>query len=1502
MELHVAKIRIILLGVGSNMFVSFADLLNRFMRKLFFLLVLVTRIISTNAQYKCIFAHYSTNNGLSHGSIGAILRDRQGYIWIGTWDGLNRFDGSAFTVFKSRPGDSNSLSTNRIAFLMEDKWGFIWVKTYDSKIFRFNKQTERFEAVFYTHSGQIAVPVKAEKMEQFSNGDIWVTTQNSGVYRVITDSKDFSFRTEKYSSETKEPKFYDKLVNFVFKDTRGQIWAVTGKGLNCLAPDKENQHYISLGNTFANHDILSRYHFMSYLELNDNVWFGTKEGVVVQYDRKKNMVLEYQVNNTAPIRSIVSNGQDELIYLGTYGNGLIQFDGRKKMVVVHRKDPLLKNIRSLFTDQQKLIWLDTDLNGVVKFDPLTERLKHFKQKSKISTNVKNPCQFYQDEKGVLWISLGGIGFGYYNRMADTFDYFYNDPDDQFKKVSNNVSLFIKDSTGVIWMSTYNQGLEKITFLQEAFKHQRFKREEGNFKSNEVRCIFEDSFKNLWVATRDGTLHMFDMNNQPVRTFTSANSNLNAPVYCMAEDKYGTLFLGTKGDGIFEVRRKSTDPSSVSFIRYNHNSEDKSSLSHNDIYSILKDKSGRVWIGTYGGGLNLMVREGGVVRFVNQDNTLISYPKDIGQKIRHLQEDARGGIWFATTDGLLYFRPESDNPAQYKFSHYGKIPGDIHSLGNDETHYIYRDKTDSLWIGTLGGGLNQVISYPEKDASPRFRNFTRAEGMPSDVVLSITGDQKGNLWLGTGNGLSCFDRKHRIFKNYDEYDGLEKTQFSEAACLLKSNGEIMFGSQNGLYSFSPDSLKSMSPHIGNLVIHSFKVYNKELKASNKDSLAPYYPSRAIELNYDQNVISIEYGVLNSKAPHKIQYAYTLEGFDDQWYQVKNQHVANYIKIPPGKYIFRVKVINEDMIANNGEQQLVVNVLPPPWKTGWAYGCYFLILLGLLEIARRIATSMIQLRNKIIIEHQLSELKMGFFTDVSHELRTPLTLILGPLDEISKNECLTPQGIEHVGLIDKNARRILRLINHILDFRKIEEKKMKLQLTQVELVTFIRNITAHFVAWADEKKIDFCFQTDIVSMVVWVDEEKLDIVIFNLLSNAFKFTPAGKKITISLARISGESSYLISVSDEGIGISGEKLPLLFNRFVSFDQLKNHPQKGTGIGLALSRELISLHKGSLTVNSMEGSGSTFTITMKTGLEHLPADEFVVMAESKVPSQLYTAVGEQPMLTGKMSDSVLADVNAPLLMLVEDQSELRNFLTMQFGRKYRIVEAADGVEGLDKAKEFQPDLIVSDIMMPNMDGIEMLDRLKNDFHTSHIPVILLSAKSSLENQIEGLRYGADAYLTKPFSPELLNLQVENMVRQRRMLIDHLQGEERTVELNPKVLVITSRDEAFLKQVTRIIEENIPNVDFNIEGIASVAGLGRSTFFKKVKGLTGLAPVELVRDFRIKRAAQLLQSGEYSISEIAFLTGFNSAAYFSTCFKEKFLQTPSDYQNKCRQGLSPKN
>ena len=1438
-----------------------------------------------------MFSHYSTSNGLSSGAIGAIIRDHEGYIWVGTWDGLNRFDGHNFTTFKSKPGDSNILSSNRIVFLMEDSWGFIWIKTYDQKVFRFDRRTEQFEIITYDDQKQKSIPVKADQIKQFSNGDIWLTSPTVGVFRIVTDESDYSFTIEPHLSSDSVATSSTHLSSFIFEDAQKYVWFESDKGLECLHPNSKNNGFVPADSSFLNLNLMKQQLYTCFLELPDFILFGTKEGKLIKFDQKKKEFRDYFTENKSSISSLSISGRQNLIYIGTSGSGMLEFDCRNFEIQKQVIDPLIKNIQSIYVDNQQMVWLDTDQTGVIKYDPFSEKLKQFTQRSEFAEITSRPYTFFQDEKGILWINMGGNGFGYYNRQKDTFNYFFNDPGDKYAKLSNNVSYFLEAPEGVIWISNYIRGLHKITILDGDFRHDSITNAGINPLDGQVRCFFEDRMKNLWISTRGGILQLFDKKNRLIRSFTSANSSLKDPVYCIAEDKDGTLYFGTKGSGIYVLDRLQANSGKFDFIGYRHSTRDKNSLSHDYVFSMLCDRNGRLWIGTYGGGLDLMVRKNNQIEFVNQNNLLHSYPKEIGLKIRHLQQDSYGNIWIATTDGLLYFNSNEIDPGHFQFNHLCKVPGDINSMGNNDAHFIYRDKFDTLWIATLGGGLNKLITYPEDNKPARFRNYSKENGLPSDLVLSVTGDENGNLWIGTENGLSNFVRKKGVFKNYDEYDGIQITQFVEASCLRRSDGTMLFGSIEGYYSFNPDHIKATQSSV-TLVFNNFKIYDKELKPGTKDSPLKYSvnETKTIDLKYDQNVFSIEYAALDFKAPHKIKYAYLLEGFDDQWHNVTNQRIASYIKVPPGNYTFKLRILDDDMEKFFAEKKLHINISQPPWKTRWAYSIYLIFLLLILEIVRRVATTMIKLRNKVIIEQKINELKLNFFTNISHELRTPLTLIVGPLSDLSKNEQLSRKGIQSLQIIDKNAKRMLRLINQILDFRKVQNKKMKLHISEVEVVSFIRGISSHFTELAKEKKIDFKFHPNVDELKVCIDEEKIDIVIFNLLSNAFKFTENGKSISISLIYNSEKNIFTISVADQGLGIPEEKINLLFDRFTTFEHHQISFGNSSGIGLALSKELVDLHHGQISVNSQSGVGTTFSVELKLGNSHFSTDEIDFASGSNQYKPLVVISENEPIIYTENINSEKPEDDAPLLLLVEDNPELLNYLQNLFAENYRIITAMDGAEGLVKSQENAPDLIVSDIMMPKMNGIEMLDKLRNDFQTSHIPIILLSAKSSIESQLQGIKYGADAYITKPFNPDVLQAQIDNLIRQRKRLTEHLGVEKRIISITPHEVVITSKDEAFLEKVMEIIEENISNTDFNIDQIASFACLGRSTFFKKVKGLTGMSPVELVREMRIKRAHQLLISGEYSISEIAFQTGFNSAAYFSTSFKEKYNQTPSQY------------
>ncbi|MBN2611210.1 MAG: response regulator [Bacteroidales bacterium] len=1451
--------------------------------------------VALQAQYNCIFKHYSTSDGLSHGQVRTMLKDSKGFMWFGTFDGINRFDGYNFTTYKTRPGDNTSMSSNRIDMLKEDQWGFLWIQTYDSKVYRFDRRTETFEGVLFDSSGN---EIRVDKLYKSKRGDFWLYSNTHGLFRAYTDSSSLNIKIRKLSlpgisiSEKSE-----KKVVFMHEDAKRHLWIGWEKELICLEYIKKTNEYLVHKQSPDLAVLPEVYHLTSAAGKAGCLWIGTQQGVLLRIDLKTLKIGPSGFINKAPVNTLRS-ARGKHLFIGTIGNGIFRFNAETNFTEKHYVDENVKNVLSIFIDSRYLVWLDTDSKGIIRTDTAFSVFRNFSQVTDAdpSLQIKTTSTLTEDKNGVLWIALKDGGFGYYNPVTDNLDYFFNEPGNPESKMSNYINSYYVDTSDVMWLCTYFRGLEKITFLQDRFRFIKLSPSATNKIANEVRAIFEDKKGSLWVGSKDGKLHLLDDKNNISGVFSDEIGN--GMVYSIIESQNGTVWLGTKGNGLFMAQRKGNSRTDFSFMHYITNPENKYSLSNDMIYSVTEDSKGRIWVGTFGGGINLLEKEGNNVIFRNPLNTFKNYPKETGARIRFLKEDTKGTMWVATTEGLLSFNVNFKNPGDIIFQHYTKIPGNPKSLGNNDIITIHSDRYDTLWLGTMGGGLHKMISYPNKNTPPEFMIYTRENGLPSDVILSIEDDNNGNLWISTENGIAAFNRANQQFTYFDEYDGIDNSTFSEATSCRRASGEIIFGSLDGIYHFHPEKAAKRTIN-GNMVLTNLRLFNKDVRPEDKGSPLKYALSETSEitLRHNQNMFSIEYVTLDFVAQDKIEYAFILEGFDPAgsgWHYVKNQRIATYTNIPPGEYYFRVKYLNAGLEPTRPGAGLKIKILPPPWKTGWAYALYVLILLALLEATRRIVTTMIRLRNRVVIEREMSDLKLRFFTNISHELRTPLTLILGPLDEITHSEQLTDRGKEFIQLIDRNAKRMLKLINQLLSFRKIQNKKMVLKLTYIDIVLFVREIASNFKELAEEKKINFSINSNVQSLFIWIDEEKTDIVIFNLLSNAFKFTPASRKIELRITHYDQQDYVTIEVRDEGIGIPKEKIPLIFKRFADIHDSKSIGYMGTGIGLSLSKELIDLHNGTISFESTEGKGSVFTVQLKLGKDHFNKEyaEFIEAngvntIQPPEMQNMFTDITKNPDISLKEH----TNKDKPVLLIVEDNADLRKFMVSLFSEKYFIEESVNGAEGYQKAFAILPDLIISDVMMPEMDGIEMTNKLKSDFVTSHIPVILLTAKASVESKVEGLKYGADAYITKPFNSLLLQAQITNLLEQRRLLAEKYINQVKLIDIKGvNEPVITDKDSEFLKTVIGIIEENISISEFRIEDIARSLGMGRTNFFKKIKGLTGSSPIDFVNELRLNKAVQLLESGSYNISEVSYMTGFNDPGYFSKRFKERFKKAPSSF------------
>ncbi|PKP08464.1 MAG: hypothetical protein CVU09_15595 [Bacteroidetes bacterium HGW-Bacteroidetes-4] len=1414
-----------------------------------------------------VFEHLSTEHGLSHGSVSAMLKDKTGFMWFATWDGLNRFDGHSFKVYKHASSDGTPEASNRIETLKQDANGNIWIITYDSKAYCFNPLSETF----------LPVPGPYQKKQTAlvlgifpqTNGDVWVSTKNMGVYRIYND-----FRTQKltilnYSENTTIP-IKGNNVKSIITDSNSNIWVNTNKGLTCLAPDEGNNFKpvklnTSVDSLFQSHVITTMYAGTSALFL------GTQSGQLIIYNQNSQLANIASLPNQALITDIAISSAG-LIYLGTLGNGVFEFNAATNEMLHHFKQAIISSVLKMYADSNNRLWIESTIAGISKIDLNTKSFKHYTQKLDVAPDIKATaqCGIMEDENQTLWLTLKGGGFGNYCKETDQIEYFYNEPGNQNSKLSNYVKCFYKDSSGILWLSTYFKGIEKVTFIHNKFRFVQPAPQYNLSIANEVRALLADSKGYLWVATKKQEVFILDSTLNVVKKIEYLNGSKIGMVYAFLETKNGDILMGTKGNGLFRLTRGADFNFKAS--HFVHDSHQPASLSNNNIYTLLQDTKGRIWIGTYGGGLNLFTQN----YFLNAGNGLSSYPLDKANKVRHLAEDSNGNLWLASTNGLMLIDANQNNPADFNYTLFNKENRNVSGLKSNDIFWILCDKNNNLWVASLGSGLSQLTEFtPEKLT---FYTQTKDDGLPSDVIFTINDDEDGNLWMTTENGISFYNTSDRTFKNYSLFEGIINSFFSEAAVARHSNGSFSLGANNGVYHFNPETFTPEENSVP-LVFTDFNLLGKKIVPGPESVLKQAISyTKQIELKHNQNAFGLTWAALNYKTNDNIQYAYKLEAYDEQWNFAGTQNQISYNKIPPGSYTFMVQFVNPELQKLNQPQSIQIEIQPPIWRTYWAYGIYLFLVLIIAEISRRVLLTIIRLRNKVVIEKKLSEIKLSFFTNISHELRTPLTLILGPVRELA-SKATNQHTKYYTRLIDENAMRLLRLVNQLLDFRKIQNQKMQLEFQETELGNFINKVCANFNELAQKRQINFKITHSADPIWVLINEEKMDSVFYNLLSNAFKFTPDYGRIEVLITSSLTDSKVLIEIIDTGIGISKEQEQSLFTVYASYSNSKSKINPGTGIGLVLAKELVNLHKGTLTYRPNPGGGSIFSVKIDViaplSLKEISLEQNLQQASNQVANLPDHSLNKKR--------------NKPRLLIIEDNQELLNFLATQMADKYQIHKALNGQEGLKMALKLQPDIIISDVIMPVMDGLQLLDKIKNNFETSHIPVVLLTAKSSVESKIEGLRYGADAYLTKPFHNQQLHAQLQNLLQQRTRLLNKYFELPENGNQNDSGISITEQDEQFLNQVRKLIEENLSNADFRLEDIYKEVGMGRSKFFDKLKGLTGLSPIDFVKEYRLNKAFSLLQKGIHNVSETAFLSGYTDAGYFSKCFKERFGLNPSE-------------
>ena len=1372
-------------------------------------LIIFCPLLSFGQSNTYRFDHLTTQfeiveDGLSGNTVLCLFQDSRGFLWVGTYSGLNRYDGYKVKAYKFDDSKESTISNDMIRGICEDNEGNLWVGT-NSGLNKFVRDTERFT--------------------RFLNRD--------------DDPSSIS----------------NNQVNAVCKDLKGDIWAATENGLN-------------------------------------------------MYDMKNKKFIRYMGDHDEP-----SGLKNSKLY-------------------------------SLYQDKDGYMWIGGN-SWLNKFDPAKKEFSSvFLDPSLEAGDAGSAVSICEDHNGLLWIVMFQGGIASYDKSNGGLIYYLNDPLDNTSISSNSLRVVFEDSQNRLWIGSYDSGLNLFDRDKKKFTRISKSYRRDGLNDNGVYSILEDRSGILWFGTWAGGLNKYGQKYK-FKTFSHNPEDQNSlgsnEVYAVYVDQYNELWVGTETTGLDRIDRDRTK-----ITHYSHSSSNLNSISSNAVYTICEDKSGYIWVGTGGRGVNRFERSTGKFTcFKHIQGDLYSLGNDIVSQMRC---DSKGNIWIGMEEGIDKYIQGED-----KFVHYTHKDNDPGSLDKHLIYSLYVDRMDNIWAGTNGGGIykydrqiddfrkytpfptgNSVnavsVIFQDKNGSywagtnggiikfePQkklFRLYSEVDGLISNTVNGILEDNNGNLWISTGKGLSRFDPVVESFTSYDASSGLQGTEFNTWAYFKNTAGRMYFGGTNGLTSFDPSEIKD-NQHIPDMIISDINVLHTNI-AIGYDSIfgriileKSISETKQIELNYDENIISFEILALDFKNPRGNKYAFILEGFDKEWtYKDASQRYITYTNLNPGKYVFRIRGSNSDGVWNEVGTSLTLIVRHPWWGSWWAYSLYLILFITAFAGSSRFYLNRKALKNQLKLEHEhasklaeVDRIKSNFFTNVSHEFRTPLTLIMGPSDNIIKSSS-GEEIKKEAETIRRNAGRLLRLINQLLDLSKLDEKKLKLHAAEANIISFIKGIVMSFEAFAERKDLTLSIQASKNNISLYFDRDKMEHIITNLLSNAIKFTSKGGYITVKIIE-KDEDTLLIKIKDTGIGISESEIPKLFDRFYQVDSSQTREYEGSGLGLSLTKELVELHHGTISVESKVGNPKTgkagwteFTIELPRGEYHLTEDEILKKPETiEIHDLPEPEVIENPVSVQEETQKAEENNNdKTIILIVEDNKDVREYIREILNNDYCVEEAINGEQGVRKAERIIPDLIVSDIMMPKMDGNQLTRILKNEEKTSHIPIILLTAKCEQESRIEGLETGADDYLTKPFDTEELRIRIKNLIENRRKL------QEKFRRGGPapfrEVKHFGRLDQNFIDKLNKIIDEHLSEEEFSIEDLGKGVNMSRSQVHRKLTALTGKSPSLYMRSLRLAKASELIRAQTGNISEIAYSVGFSSPAYFTRCFKEEFGFPPSDMVN----------
>lgn len=1296
------------------------------------------------------FKHLGIEEGMSQNTVMCILQDSKGFMWFGTKDGINRYDGIRFKTVV--PDDQRkNLGNCIINSMCEAKDGTIWVGT-DMGVSTYNPETEKFTVFDGKTTDNENIVHRIRALCEDKEGRIWIADEVKGVF------------------------CYNP---------------VTG---NLTRPRAENSDFVRVPTTL-------------YVDKGGVLWVGTGFQGFYYYDPDEELFRVFQgqpsVLEDMEIMSLLDAGQG--LYIATFNRGMWRLNKESRrleaLMTVDEQGNAL-HIRCMIRVAENKIWFGGE-GGIYIYDESTNRFFNLKDSytDKYALSDNAIYSFYKDKEGGMWIGTYFGGVNYMPFQYTPFNKYY--PLNDGKSVSGKaVREFCEDEDGYIWMGTEDAGLNRFDPRTGEFKHFR-SGIPGSIYYDNVHALQADQHQ-LWVGTYTGGLDLLDLKTNHIK----------------------------------------------------HYPLDKAPA---EVFAFLKDRSGRKWLGSFLG----------VYLYDAEEDRFKRIPEIGDYFIYDIQEDYLGNIWFAAMQfGVIRYNPVSGKITCFVHDRVEKRSVAAKIIG------IFEDSRHRLWFTSEGDGFCRF--EPETET---FVHYTTEAGLPGNVVYYMTEDFNGILWLGTNRGLVRFNPDNGEMKIYTRENGLLCDQFNYKSAFTAKDGTIYMGTIKGFISFNPAEFEE-NMTIFPPVLTGFQIFNEEVPIGEDSPLKVSISlARKVKLKYNQNTLSFDFASLNYNAPEMSYYAYKLEGFDKEWMVLKQNQKITYSNLPPGNYLLQVK----NWPGGDEGAKLQIEIVPPFYLSEYAYLFYGLVLLSGIWWGIRLSARRLKERQQRSIlrlerekEKEVYDAKIGFFTNVAHEVRTPLSLIKGPLEHILKEDKLDNEVREDLEVMQRNADRLLNLMNQLLDFRKTESGKFSLTFVNCDIVSLVKEVYERFVPAFRQRDLDFRMHLPAESFRADVDGEALTKILSNLFANASKF--AGTFIEIEFGVCTNDLNHFrIRLKNDGKIIPEEMYERIFEPFFQLNEKNGENTKmGTGIGLPLSRSLAELHNGRLFLEKQSSDYNSFIL-------ELPVHQGEAVCIKEEPASLIVAENFQE--RGKTDKYAV--------LIVEDNIEMQNFIYKQLSLFYIVYRAGNGTEALGVLDKEHVDVVVSDVVMPGMDGFGLLKSIKSDVRNSHIPVVLLTARTHLQAKIEGLELGADAYIEKPFSMDYLLVQITNLLEGRKKLRDSY---IRSPYLHSNTIALTKADEDFMEKLNSVVEQNLESEEFNIEHLAGAMNMSRSSLQRKIKGISELTANEYIRLIRLKKAAQLLEEGCYRINEICFLTGFNSSSYFAKCFQKQFGMLPKDFVNRYRE------